>query len=55
MHDVTYLIEAMEKGDPHAAEELLPLLYQELRILAAQKLSKEPPGHTYQPTALVQY
>ena len=53
MHDVTYLIEAMEKGDPHAAEELLPLLYQELRILAAQKLSKEPPGQTYQPTALV--
>ena len=53
MDDVTYIIKAVERGDPHAAEELLPLLYRELRILAAQKLSKEPPGQTLQPTALV--
>jgi RNA polymerase sigma factor (TIGR02999 family) len=53
MKDVTYLIQAMEQGDPHAAEELLPILYEELRILASQKLSKEPPGQTLQPTALV--
>lgn len=53
MEDVTYLIHAMEKGDPHAAEELLPILYDELRILAAQKLSRESPDQTLQPTALV--
>ena len=53
MEDVTHLIQAMESGDPHAAEELLPFLYQKLRILAAQKLSNEPPGQTLQPTALV--
>ena len=53
MKDVTYLIQTMEHGDPHAAEELLPILYEELRILAAQKLSKELPGQTLQPTALV--
>ena len=53
MKDVTYLIQAMEQGDPHASEELLPLVYQELRILAAQKLSHESPGQTLQPTALV--
>jgi RNA polymerase sigma factor (TIGR02999 family) len=53
MKDVTYLINAMEKGDPHAAEELLPLIYQELRILAAHKLSNESPGQTLQATALV--
>ncbi|MHC5183401.1 MAG: ECF-type sigma factor, partial [Planctomycetota bacterium] len=53
MEDVTYLIQAMEQGDPHAVEELLPLVYQELRILAAQKLSNESPGQTLQATALV--
>ena len=53
MEDVTYLIQAMEQGDPHAVEELLPLVYQELRILAAQKLSNEVPGQTLQATALV--
>ena len=53
MEDVTYLIQAMEQGDPHAVEELLPLVYEELRILAAQKLSNESPGQTLQATALV--
>src|SRR5207244_11475475 len=44
---------AIEQGDPHAAEELLPLVYQELRKLAAQKLAQEKPGQTLEATALV--
>jgi len=52
-HEVTQLLNALEQGDPHAAEELLPLVYQELRKLAAQRLAQEQPGQTPQPTALV--
>jgi RNA polymerase sigma factor (TIGR02999 family) len=51
--DVTRILSAIEHGDPHAAGELLPLVYQELRQLAAQKLAHEVPGQTLQPTALV--
>jgi RNA polymerase sigma factor (TIGR02999 family) len=51
--DVTRILEAVQKGDPKAAEELLPLVYQELRRLAAHKMAAEAPGHTLQPTALV--
>ena len=53
MSDVTRILNAIERGDPKATEELLPLVYEELRILAAQKLSHEPPGQTLQATALV--
>ena len=53
MNEVTQILEAIERGDPKAADELLPLVYQELRRLAAQKLSHEPPGQTLQATALV--
>jgi RNA polymerase sigma factor (TIGR02999 family) len=53
MTDVTRLLEAVEQGDPHAAEQLLPLVYEELRRLAAQKLAQEKPGQTLQATALV--
>ena len=53
MSDVTRLLEAAERADPRAAEELLPLVYQELRKLAAQKMNNEAAGHTLQPTALV--
>lgn len=53
MADVTQILNAIERGDPKAADELLPLVYEELRILAAQKLSHEPPGQTLQATALV--
>jgi RNA polymerase sigma factor (TIGR02999 family) len=53
MSDVTQLLEAIAAGDPHAAGELLPLVYDELRRLAAQKLAQEKPGQTLQPTALV--
>jgi RNA polymerase sigma factor (TIGR02999 family) len=53
MSDVTVLLEAAGRGDPHAGEQLLPLVYQELRRLAAQKLAAEEAGHTLQPTALV--
>jgi RNA polymerase sigma factor (TIGR02999 family) len=53
MSEVTQILSAMEGGDPHAAEQLLPLVYQELRKLAAQKLAQEAPGQTLQPTALV--
>jgi RNA polymerase sigma factor (TIGR02999 family) len=53
MSDVTRILSAIEQGDPHAAEQLLPLMYNELRRLAAQKLAKEAPGHTLQATALV--
>jgi RNA polymerase sigma factor (TIGR02999 family) len=53
MTDVTRILSAVEQGDPHAAEQLLPLVYQELRKLAAQKLAQERPGQTLQATALV--
>ena len=53
MSDVTRLLTAIEQGDPHAAEQLLPLIYDELRKLAAQKLAQEKPGQTLQATALV--
>ena len=51
--DVTRLLGAIEHGDPQATEELLPLVYEELRKLAAHKMAHEPPGQTLQPTALV--
>jgi RNA polymerase sigma factor (TIGR02999 family) len=53
MTDVTRILSAIEQGDPHAAEQLLPLVYEELRKLAAQKLAQEAPGQTLQATALV--
>src|SRR5262249_21138950 len=53
MTDVTRILSAAEQGDPHAAEQLLPLIYEELRTLAAQKLAQEKPGQTLQATALV--
>ncbi len=53
MHAVTRVLRAIEAGDPRAASQLLPLVYEELRRLAAQKLAYEPPGQTLQPTALV--
>jgi RNA polymerase sigma factor (TIGR02999 family) len=51
--DLTLILNAAQQGDPQAAGELLPLLYDELRLLAAQKLAREAPGQTLQPTALV--
>jgi RNA polymerase sigma factor (TIGR02999 family) len=54
MNDVTQLLSAIEQGDAHSACQLLPLVYDELRKLAAQKLAQEAPGQTLQPTALVQ-
>ena len=53
MSDVTRILSQIEQGDPSAAEKLLPLVYDELRKLAAAKLSQEKPGQTLQPTALV--
>jgi RNA polymerase sigma factor (TIGR02999 family) len=53
MSDVTRILSSIEQGDPTAAEQLLPLLYQELRRLAAQKLAQEKAGQTLQATALV--
>jgi len=53
MAEVTQILKAIEDGHPGAAEELLPLVYTDLRRLAAQKLSHEKPGQTLQPTALV--
>src|SRR5688500_795188 len=53
MNDVTRILSAVEQGDPHAAAQLLPLVYDELRRLAAQKLAQEKPGQTLQATALV--
>src|SRR5262249_11832939 len=53
MNDVTQILNAIDQGDPHAAEQLLPLVYDELRRLAAQKMAHEKPGQTLQPTALV--
>jgi RNA polymerase sigma factor (TIGR02999 family) len=51
--EVTRILCAIEQGDPHSAEQLLPLVYDELRKLAAQRLAHEKPGQTWQPTALV--
>jgi RNA polymerase sigma factor (TIGR02999 family) len=53
MSDLTRILSAVEQGDAHAAEQLLPLVYEELRKLAAQKLAQEKPGQTLQATALV--
>ena len=53
LHDLTGILQAIQLSDPKAAEELLPLVYDELRKLAAAKLAQEKPGQTLQPTALV--
>ena len=53
MSEVTRILNAIEQGDAKAADELLPLVYEELRHLAARKMSRESPGHTLQATALV--
>lgn len=52
MSHVTRILNAVERGDTRAADKLLPLVYEGLRLLAAQKLSQEPPGQTLQATAL---
>ena len=53
MSDVTHILTAIEQGDPHAADKLLPLVYEELRKLAASRMANERAGQTLQPTALV--
>src|SRR6266478_7349151 len=53
MSDVTRILDAIQQGDPKATDELLPLVYEELRKLAAHKMANEMPGQTLQPTALV--
>jgi RNA polymerase sigma factor (TIGR02999 family) len=53
MSEVTRILSAIEQGDPHAGEQLLPLVYDELRKLAAQKLAQEKPGQTLEATGLV--
>jgi RNA polymerase sigma factor (TIGR02999 family) len=53
MNEVTRILSAIDQGDPHAAERLLPLVYEELRRLAASKIARESPGQTLQATALV--
>src|SRR6267143_2711210 len=53
MTEVTRILSAIEQGDPHAAEQLLPIVYEELRKLAAQKMAQEASGQTLQATALV--
>src|SRR5208282_1607307 len=53
MHEVTHILSAIAQGDPHAAEQLLPLVYDELRKLAATKMAQEASGQTLQATALV--
>ena len=53
MTGVTQILSSIEQGDPHAAEQLLPLVYDELRKLAGARMAKTPPGNTLQPTALV--
>jgi RNA polymerase sigma factor (TIGR02999 family) len=53
MNEVTRIINAIEQGDTQATEKLLPLVYEELRVLAAQKMAQEKPGQTLQATALV--
>ena len=53
MNEVTHILSGIEAGDPHAAEQLLPLVYDELRKLAAERMAQERPGQTLQATALV--
>src|SRR5215469_8702810 len=53
MSEVTRILSAIEQGEPHATEQLLPLVYDELRKLAAEKMTKELPGQTLEATALV--
>ena len=53
MSDVTKILDAIQQGDPKAAEDLLPMVYEELRKLANYKMAQQPEGHTLQPTALV--
>jgi len=53
MHEVTHILSAIEQGDSHAAEKLLPLVYNELRKLAADRMAQERPGQTLEATALV--
>ena len=53
MSDATRILDRVQQGDPHAAEELLPLVYEELRKLAAHRMADEAAAHTLQPTALV--
>src|SRR5262245_51164403 len=53
MTDVTRILDAIGQGDPHAAEQLLPLVYDELHKRASKRLAREKPGQTLQPTALV--
>ena len=53
MNEITLVLQAVSRGDKRASEELLPLVYQELRRLAAMKMAREPEGHTLQPTELV--
>jgi RNA polymerase sigma factor (TIGR02999 family) len=53
MSEVTHILSAIDQGDPHAASQLLPLVYDELRKLAAQRLAQETPGQTLEATALV--
>jgi RNA polymerase sigma factor (TIGR02999 family) len=53
MSEVTQILRAIEQGEPHAAEQLLPLVYDELRRLAVEKMAREKPGQTLQATALV--
>lgn len=53
MSDVTQLLDAIDAGDPKAGDQLLPLVYEELRKLAVVRMANEKPGHTLQPTALV--
>jgi RNA polymerase sigma factor (TIGR02999 family) len=53
MSDVTHILSAIEQGDPHASAQLLPLVYDELRKLATQKMAQERPGQTLEATALV--
>ena len=53
MSDVTRILNAIDGGDPSAASQLLPLVYDQLREMAAQKMAREPPGQTLSATALV--
>ena len=53
MSDVTRILEAVQQGDPAAAKDLLPLVYEELRRLARSKMAQQAAGHTLQPTALI--
>jgi hypothetical protein len=53
MSDVTRLLNAAAAGDPNAAADLLPILYDELRKLAASRMARESPGHTLDPSALI--